>query len=34
MYIGDVLICNCIYIECTYVCLLLVYTEAFLSVVL
>ena len=29
-----VLICNCIYIECIYVRLLLVYTEAFLPVVM
>jgi len=34
MYIFVVLIYNRIYIECIYICLLLVYTEAFLPVVL
>ena len=34
MYIVDVLIRNCICVECRYVYLLLVYTEVFLSVVL
>jgi len=31
--IDDVLICNCIYIECIHVCLLSVYIEAFLYIV-